>query len=130
MTYIRQVIMILFAIVVLLALQYQYWFGTNGHRDLTLLNKQIAEQQYVNDEQQKANKVLLADVKDLKNGLEAVEEHARVDLGLIKSGETFVQMSTVIGEFDTQDHHLVDSPNFQNNQQPKPPKNDENAIKP
>ncbi|WP_290003688.1 septum formation initiator family protein [Faucicola atlantae] len=38
--------------------------------------------------------MLAADVNDLKNGLEAVEEHARVDLGLIKSGETFVQMST------------------------------------
>lgn len=102
MIYIRQVMMILFAIVVLLALQYQYWFGTNGHRDLSLLNKQIAEQQYINDEQQKANKVLLADVKDLKNGLEAVEEHARADLGLIKSGETFVQMSTATTTFDTQ----------------------------
>lgn len=52
------------------------------------------EQQYINGEQQKANQVLLADVDDLKNGLEAVEEHARSDLGLIKSGETFVQMST------------------------------------
>lgn len=94
MTYIRQLIMIIFAILVLLALQYQYWFGTNGHSDLAKLKKQVAEQQYINHEQQKANQVLSADVKDLKNGLEAVEEHARADLGLIKSGETFVQMST------------------------------------
>lgn len=94
MTYIRQLIMILFAIAVLVALQYQYWFGTNGHDDLAKLNKQVTEQKYINAEQQKANQVLMADVKDLKNGLEAVEEHARSDLGLIKSGETFVQMST------------------------------------
>lgn len=101
MTYIRQLIMIIFAILVLLALQYQYWFGTNGHSDLAKLKKQVAEQAYINNEQQKANQVLLADVKDLKNGLEAVEEHARSDLGLIKSGETFVQMSTAPTVYDT-----------------------------
>lgn len=94
MTYIRQFLMIIIATLVLLALQYQYWFGTNGHSELAKLKKQVAEQAYINNEQQKANQVLLADVKDLKNGLEAVEEHARSDLGLIKSGETFVQMST------------------------------------
>ena len=94
MTYIRQLCMIIFAVVVLLCLQYQYWFGTNGRGDLAKLNRQISEQQSINGEQQKANQVLLADVDDLKNGLEAVEEHARSDLGLIKSGETFVQMST------------------------------------
>lgn len=101
MTYIRQLIMIIFAILVFLALQYQYWFGTNGHSDLAKLKKQVAEQQYINSEQQKANQVLLADVKDLKNGVEAVEEHARSDLGLIKSGETFVQMSTARQVYDT-----------------------------
>ena len=94
MPYIRQLFMIIFAVVVLLCLQYQYWFGTNGRGDLAQLNKQISEQQSINVDQQKANDVLLADVKDLKNGLEAVEEHARSDLGLIKQGETFVQMST------------------------------------
>ena len=77
MTYIRQLCMIIFAVVVLLCLQYQYWFGTNGRGDLAKLNRQISEQQYINGEQQKANQVLLADVDDLKNGLEAVEEHAR-----------------------------------------------------
>lgn len=94
MSYFRQLFMIIFALLVFIALQYQYWFGTNGHGDLTQLKKQVEEQSHINDEQQKANQVLLADIDDLKNGLEAVEEHARVDLGLIKPGETFVQMST------------------------------------
>lgn len=94
MTHIRQLLMIVFAIAVLLALQWQYWFGVNGHGDVAKINQKINEQRYINSEQQKANAVLAADVNDLKNGLEAVEEHARVDLGLIKSGETFVQMST------------------------------------
>ena len=90
----NQLCMIIFAVVVLLCLQYQYWFGTNGHGDLAQLQKQVDDQTYINSEQQKANQVLLADINDLKNGVEAVEEHARVDLGLIKPGETFVQMST------------------------------------
>lgn len=94
MTYIRQIIMIILALSVFLGLQYQYWFGENGHRDSLALQQQIQDQQDANDEQVQANKVLQADVDDLKNGLEAIEEHARVDLGLIKSGETFVQMST------------------------------------
>lgn len=94
MTYIRQLLMIIFVTAVFLALQYQYWFGTNGHSELAQLKKQVAEQAYINSEQQKANQILTADIKDLKNGLEAVEEHARVDLGFIKQGETFVQMST------------------------------------
>lgn len=100
MTYIRQMLMLIFAILVLVGLQYQYWFGENGNRALVQLKKQVAEQQYINHEQQKANQILLADVKDLKNGLEAVEEHARADLGLIKSGETFVQMSTAPEVYD------------------------------
>lgn len=112
MTYIRQMLMLIFAILVLVGLQYQYWFGENGNRELQLLKKQIAEQQYINNEQLKANQVLLADVKDLKNGLEAVEEHARADLGLIKSGETFVQLSTAPNVYDetNQFSQNVDNP--------------------
>ncbi len=94
MTYIRQIIMLILALSVFLGLQYQYWFGENGHRDTLALQAQIQDQQQANADQIQANKVLYADVNDLKNGLEAVEEHARLDLGLIKSGETFVQMST------------------------------------
>ena len=101
MTYLRQLFMIIFAVIVLVCLQYQYWFGTNGRGDFAALNKQISEQQSINTDQQKANEVLLADVKDLKNGLEAVEEHARSDLGLIKQGETFVQMSTASSVYST-----------------------------
>jgi cell division protein FtsB len=48
----------------------------------------------LNDNQVAANNLLRTDVQDLKTGLEAVEEHARLDLGLIKPNETFVQVST------------------------------------
>ncbi len=87
-------LLILLAVVVLLLLQVRYWFGENGYTDLQELKAEInTQQRYVND-QAEINRVLKADIHDLKSGLEAVEEHARLDLGLIKSGETFVQIST------------------------------------
>lgn len=84
----------LIAIAVLLGLQYQYWLGKSGRAGLDKLHAEIEIQQQINDQKKDENKILRADVNDLKNGLEAVEEHARLDLGLIKPGETFVQLST------------------------------------
>ncbi|MBS9780484.1 MAG: septum formation initiator family protein [Moraxellaceae bacterium] len=87
-------LLVLLAVVTLLMLQVRYWFGENGYADLQRLKAEInTQQRYVND-QAEINRVLKADIHDLKSGLEAVEEHARLDLGLIKSGETFVQIST------------------------------------
>lgn len=94
MKYFSQFLLLIFAIVALLGLQFHYWMGENGRADYAQLHAQIEQQQQLNNAQQKANKVLKADVEDLKTGLGAVEEHARLDLGLIKVGETFVQMST------------------------------------
>ena len=54
----------------------------------------MTDQQQANDNQRAVNELLRTDVHDLKTGLEAVEEHARLDLGLIKPNETFVQVST------------------------------------
>lgn len=87
------VCLIIFAVLVLLLLQYQYWHGENGRANLNALNRQIAKQTDMNNEQAYANNLLRADVQDLKTQLSAIEEHARLDLGLIKSGETFYQMS-------------------------------------
>lgn len=94
MKYFSQFLLSAFAIIVLLGLQYQYWFGENGHFERKQLNAEIEKQQQQNDSQLLANELLKTDVYDLKNGLEAVEEHARLDLGLIKPNETFVQIST------------------------------------
>ena len=94
MKYFSQFILLALAVAVLLGLQYQYWLGDNGHFASSQLLEQIAEQQQSNDNQIAANELLRTDVHDLKTGLEAVEEHARLDLGLIKPNETFVQIST------------------------------------
>ena len=94
MKYFSQFILLALAVAVLLGLQYQYWLGENGNFEHKALTTQIDEQQHLNDNQVAANNLLRTDVQDLKNGLEAVEEHARLDLGLIKPNETFVQVST------------------------------------
>ncbi len=94
MKYFSQFILFALAVAVLLGLQYQYWLGENGRFASNQLLTQIEEQQQANDNQMAANQLLRTDVHDLKTGLEAVEEHARLDLGLIKPNETFVQIST------------------------------------
>ena len=94
MKYFSQFILLAFAVAVLLGLQYQYWLGENGRFQHKELLTQIDNQQQLNDAQVSVNHLLRTDVSDLKNGLEAVEEHARLDLGLIKPNETFVQVST------------------------------------
>ncbi len=92
-----KIALILIAFIVLLLLQYQLWFGENGYTDKRKLKKDIIEQQQLVDKQLETNRILQEDVRDLKSGLEAVEEHARLDLGLIKAGETFIQISTTKG---------------------------------
>lgn len=94
MRYFSQFMLFLIAVAILLGLQYQYWLGESGRASLEELQAEVEVQQQLNDQKVEDNKILRADVSDLKNGLEAVEEHARLDLGLIKPGETFVQLST------------------------------------
>lgn len=94
MKYFGQILLFVLAVAVLLGLVYQYQFGENGLVDYQRLQQEIMEQQQINEQQKIENEVLKADVSDLKNGLEAVEGHARIDLGLIKPHETFVQIST------------------------------------
>lgn len=94
MKYFSQFMLLALAVAVLFGLQYQYWLGENGHFESKKLLAQIDDQQQLNNNKVAANNLLRTDVYDLKNGLEAVEEHARLDLGLIKPNETFVQVST------------------------------------
>lgn len=86
-------LMFLVLLSVLGALQYQYWYGKYGRHNLMVLQDEYELQYQKNLAQQQKIDRLRADVADLKNELLAVEEHARADLGLIKSGEVFVQIS-------------------------------------
>ena len=85
-------LLLVVAFVVFAVLQFNLWFGEGGVRDVRDLKKAVALQQQENERLAERNRVLEAEVKDLKNGLEAVEEHSRLDLGMIKQNEIFVQV--------------------------------------
>ena len=86
----RPIIGILIALLVLL--QYQLWFAAGGVVSIYHLNKNIHQQLLENKTFADRNAVLAADIDDLKNGNEAIEEYARNDLGMIKKGEVFYQV--------------------------------------
>ena len=71
----------------------ELWFGKGGVPRMVDLRSKLAAQQANNDQARHRNEQLSAEVKDLKEGLEMVEEKARAELGMIKPDEIFVQLS-------------------------------------
>jgi cell division protein FtsB len=69
----------------------ELWFGRGGMGRVMDLNRQLAQQQQSNTEQREHNARLVAEVRDLQEGLEMVEEKARGELGMIKPDEILVQ---------------------------------------
>lgn len=82
----------LLLVVVLGLLQYRLWFGQHSIADYLRLQDELASQQASNLELLKRNRMLKADVTDLQQGLEAIEERARNELGLIKQDEVFFRL--------------------------------------
>jgi len=76
----------------LLALQYRLWVGPGGLPDVLRLRAAVERQAEENARLAARNAALAAEVADLKGGLEAVEERARSELGMIREGETFFQV--------------------------------------
>ena len=82
------------ALVVLLALvQSNLWFGRGSVPRVMALQSQLDEQKAVNDVARARNERLAAEVPDLTEGLEMVEEKARFELGMVKPDEIMVQIS-------------------------------------
>ncbi|PCJ30846.1 MAG: cell division protein FtsB [Gammaproteobacteria bacterium] len=81
-------IMILLTVLLLL-LQYRLWFSHDGLPSVLHLHRTVELQRQNNFVLSERNQVLAAEVHDLKSGLDALEERARSDLGMIKKGETF-----------------------------------------
>ncbi|MGH8549490.1 MAG: cell division protein FtsB [Methylococcales bacterium] len=80
-------------LVVLLALlQYKFWFGDTGVRKVRQYEQRIESLGEELKEIRSRNAALQAEVDDLKNGMAAVEERARRDLGMIRKNETFFQI--------------------------------------
>ncbi len=77
-----------------LLLQYDLWVGDGSMATVYHLQQAVQNQKQENAKLKKRNAVLAADVQDLKHGLKAVEERARNELGMIKKGETFIQVTS------------------------------------
>ena len=79
-------------IAVLVFLQYLLWIAEDGVRQTYALRIAIQVQTEENAESNERNRALEADVKDLKNGLSAIEERARSEMGMIRRDETFYRI--------------------------------------
>lgn len=86
----RLLAIVLAALVVLI--QYPLWLGKGGALRVWEMERQIEVQRESNSKLQVRNAALDAEVRDLKQGLEAVEERARSELGMIRKDEIFFQV--------------------------------------
>jgi cell division protein FtsB len=78
--------------VAFILLQYRVWLSPDGLREVTRLNQAVALQRAENEQLADRNRQLAAEVRDLKTGMDALEERARSDLGMIAHNETFYQV--------------------------------------
>ncbi len=86
--------LIVILILALAGLQYRLWFGDGSLSEVVRLSKQLEIQKLKLQQLEARNRRLEAQVLDLQNGLDAYEEKARNDLGMIKRNETFYQLVT------------------------------------
>ena len=77
----------------LVFLQYDLWVGEGSMATVHHLQQAVARQKQENAKLRERNAALAAEVQDLKQGLEAVEERARSELGMIREDETFIQVT-------------------------------------
>jgi cell division protein FtsB len=75
-------------------LQFRLWVSDQGMRDVWRLKAAIEAQQAENSDLTKRNEQLAAEVVDLKQGMAALEERARSELGMVGANETFYQVVT------------------------------------
>ncbi len=86
----RWISLILAALILLM--QYPLWLGKGGWLKVWDLGQQVEAQKQINQQTQTRNAVLDAEVRDLKQGTEAIEERARSELGMVKRDEVFFQI--------------------------------------
>ncbi len=91
-------------LVVLLAmLQYKIWLGDGGIPEILQLEKEIDVVQLQVDKLKERNQALDAEVQDLKKGMDAIEERARSELGMIGKDEVYYQV--ISSEYDKSNDH-------------------------
>lgn len=79
-------------IILVALLQVKFFFGQGNWRQVEALRAQVLAQKNENEVLLNRNRALAAEVKDLKSGVDAIEERARNEMGMIKSGETFYRV--------------------------------------
>lgn len=84
--------LIILLVVMLVGLQIKLWVGNGSFAEVWRYNRAVKEQQQENARLAERNKTLDAEVLDLKQGLESIEERARSELGMVKQNETFFQI--------------------------------------
>lgn len=95
MSYLRWLLVVLGLVAILL--QVELWLSDGGYRKTLKLRAAVAEQKQQNESLRTRNAALDAEVINLKQGLEAAEERARTDLGMVGPGETFYQVVPASG---------------------------------
>lgn len=81
-------------IALLLVLHGQLWFGRGSVGNVSEMQRKLEAQKEANVAGQQANERMASEVRDLKEGLEMVEEKARTELGMVKPNEIYVQVAT------------------------------------
>jgi cell division protein FtsB len=79
--------------ILLVILHAQLWFGRGSVPSVSRMVTELEAQQQKNVQAQLVNDRLAAEVRDLKEGLEMVEEKARLELGMVKPNEIYVQIT-------------------------------------
>ena len=82
----------LILVILLVLLQYPLWLGKGSWLKVWDIDQQLEAQKQINHQTQTRNAILDAEVRDLKQGTEAIEERARSELGMVKGDEVFFQI--------------------------------------
>ena len=80
-------------VALLLVVHAQLWFGRGSIASVSEMQRKLDAQKAANQQARLANERLAAEVRDLKEGMEMVEEKARMELGMIKPNEIYVQFA-------------------------------------
>jgi cell division protein FtsB len=80
-------------VILLVVIQAQMWFGRGSLPNVTALERKVEAQHAANAKARLVNDQLASEVEDLRAGLGMVEEKARMELGMVKPNEIFVQVN-------------------------------------
>lgn len=73
----------------LIMLQVRLWTGEGSVAEMVAIQDQVEQQQRENERLYQRNRLLAVEVVELQNGMLTLEEHARLDLGMVRKDETF-----------------------------------------